>query len=71
MKNEIIAFYKKTFGVEFVPYLYQIKVAEALLLGKNIILQVPTGAGKTWASIVNSSEAAPLIVGKQHHFRCQ
>ena len=52
MKNEIIAFYKKTFGVEFVPYLYQIKVAEALLLGKNIILQVPTGAGKTRASIM-------------------
>lgn len=52
MKNEIIAFYKKTFGEEFVPYLYQIKVTEALLLGKNVILQVPTGAGKTWASII-------------------
>jgi CRISPR-associated endonuclease/helicase Cas3 len=52
MKNEIIAFYKKTFGEEFVPYSYQIKVAEALLSGKNIILQVPTGAGKTWASII-------------------
>jgi CRISPR-associated endonuclease/helicase Cas3 len=34
-----------------VPYKYQLKVAEHLFNGKNIILSVPTGAGKTWASI--------------------
>ncbi|MEW4923157.1 CRISPR-associated helicase Cas3' [Algibacter sp. 2305UL17-15] len=36
----------------FPPYVYQKKVAEHLLNGKNIILSVPTGAGKTWASIM-------------------
>lgn len=34
------------------PYQYQLKVAETLLSGKNVILSVPTGAGKTWASII-------------------
>lgn len=33
------------------PYEYQVKVANLLLSGKNVILSVPTGAGKTWASI--------------------
>lgn len=33
------------------PYDYQLKVIELLLSGKNVILSVPTGAGKTWASI--------------------
>ncbi|MDR1645416.1 MAG: hypothetical protein LBS05_06295 [Tannerellaceae bacterium] len=28
------------------------KVKESLLGGKNVILSVPTGAGKTWASII-------------------
>ncbi len=36
----------------FLPYQYQSKVAEHLLKDKNVILSVPTGAGKTWASIV-------------------
>lgn len=36
----------------FEPYDYQSKVAEHLLDGKNVILSVPTGAGKTWASIM-------------------
>ncbi|MFN8356383.1 MAG: CRISPR-associated helicase Cas3' [Spirosomataceae bacterium] len=45
-------FYTVKLGKEFIPYLYQIRVAEALLSGKNIILHVPTGAGKTWASIM-------------------
>jgi len=36
----------------FPPYDYQAKVAEHLLNGKNVILSVPTGAGKTWASIM-------------------
>lgn len=34
------------------PYDYQLKVMQSLLVGKNIILSVPTGAGKTWASII-------------------
>lgn len=38
--------------VSFKPYNYQLKVGEKLLDGKNIILSVPTGAGKTWASII-------------------
>lgn len=33
------------------PYPYQIRVADALLAGKSIVLQAPTGAGKTWAAI--------------------
>lgn len=43
-------FYKDITG--FNPYLYQERVAELLLEGKNVILSVPTGAGKTWASII-------------------
>ncbi|MCD6178325.1 MAG: DEAD/DEAH box helicase, partial [Bacteroidales bacterium] len=43
-------FYKEILG--FSPYKYQIKVAEFLLSGRNVILSVPTGAGKTWASII-------------------
>ncbi len=34
------------------PYSYQLQVMELLISGKNVILSVPTGAGKTWASIV-------------------
>jgi CRISPR-associated endonuclease/helicase Cas3 len=36
----------------FYPYQYQIRVAQLLMEGKNVILSVPTGAGKTWASIM-------------------
>lgn len=36
----------------FPPYAYQQKIAELLLNGKNVIVSVPTGAGKTWASIM-------------------
>jgi CRISPR-associated endonuclease/helicase Cas3 len=43
-------FYKSLVG--FAPYEYQVRVAESLLEGRNIVLSVPTGAGKTWASIV-------------------
>lgn len=43
-------FYKDITG--FYPYRYQERVAELLLEGKNVILSVPTGAGKTWASII-------------------
>lgn len=40
------------FATDFAPYQYQLKVAELLLSGKNVILTVPTGAGKTWASVL-------------------
>ncbi len=43
-------FYKSITG--FTPYQYQLKVADLLLSGKNVILTVPTGAGKTWASVL-------------------
>ncbi|HRO86215.1 MAG TPA: CRISPR-associated helicase Cas3' [Niabella sp.] len=43
-------FFKNKLG--YFPYDYQVKVMEVLLLGKNIILSVPTGAGKTWASVI-------------------
>lgn len=34
------------------PYDFQIHTATSLLEGKNVILVVPTGSGKTWASVV-------------------
>jgi len=54
---DYISFYKN--HTSFAPYDYQIKVAEILLAGKNVILSVPTGAGKTWASIM------PFIFSKK------
>lgn len=47
---EICNYYIKKLGYQ--AYCYQMKVAEILLSGKNVILVVPTGAGKTWASII-------------------
>ena len=38
--------------IGFDPYDYQLKVNEILESGKNVILSVPTGAGKTWASVL-------------------
>jgi CRISPR-associated endonuclease/helicase Cas3 len=43
-------FFKNKLG--YYPYLFQEKVNDSLQKGKNIILSVPTGAGKTWASII-------------------
>lgn len=48
--DNIVDFYKQKVG--FDPYKYQIKVANTLLCGKNVILSVPTGAGKTWGSVI-------------------
>lgn len=44
------SFFLERIGYE--PYNYQIKVLKTLLSGENVILSVPTGAGKTWASII-------------------
>ena len=57
--NYIDTFYKDITG--FVPYKYQNKVADLLLSGKNVILSVPTGAGKTWASVI------PFLYAKQNN----
>ncbi len=48
--KDFIRFYKELLGFE--PYDFQVKVAELLLQGKNVVLCVPTGAGKTWASVM-------------------
>ena len=53
------SFYNEIAGFE--PYDYQKKVADLLLSGKNVILSVPTGAGKTWASIM------PFLFAKQNN----
>jgi CRISPR-associated endonuclease/helicase Cas3 len=46
----ILNYYKNKLG--FTPYKFQIKLFNDLITGKNVILSVPTGAGKTWASIM-------------------
>lgn len=33
------------------PFDYQVRVAEALCSGRNVVLRAPTGAGKTWAVV--------------------
>lgn len=49
-ENNFERFYTQI--TNFAPYQYQEKVNELLLSGKNVILTVPTGAGKTWASVM-------------------
>lgn len=61
MIDDVRKYYKLKLGLEFDPYEYQLVVAEKLLSGKNIILQVPTGAGKTWASII------PFLYAQENH----
>lgn len=36
----------------FEPYSFQTELAEKILRGSNVIMQAPTGSGKTWASIL-------------------
>lgn len=43
--------FQLTFGEGFTPYQFQSRVAKILLEGHNVILQAPTGAGKTEAAL--------------------
>ncbi|MDE0185165.1 MAG: CRISPR-associated helicase Cas3' [Candidatus Poribacteria bacterium] len=43
--------FQDMFGEGFVPFEFQRKVAEHILNGRNVILQAPTGAGKTKAAL--------------------
>lgn len=46
------SYFKEITGIKFPPYEYQEAVGAKILSGKNLILSVPTGAGKTWAAIL-------------------
>ena len=46
---------------EFVPFTFQRKVAQHLLNGRNVILQAPTGAGKTKAALF------PFLLAQQEN----
>ena len=43
--------FQTMFGQGFIPFEFQRKVAQHLLNGRNVILQAPTGAGKTKAAL--------------------
>ena len=46
---------------EFIPFAFQRKVAQHLLSGRNVILQAPTGAGKTKAALF------PFLLAQQEN----
>jgi CRISPR-associated endonuclease/helicase Cas3 len=50
IKKDYDVFFRKITG--FQPYNFQKEIASKILSGKNIIVQAPTGSGKTWASII-------------------
>ena len=43
--------FQTIFGEKLIPFAFQRKVAQHLLNGRNVILQAPTGAGKTKAAL--------------------
>ena len=55
--------FKNMFGEGFVPFEFQRKVAEHLLSGRNVILQAPTGAGKTKAALF------PYLLARQENIQ--
>ncbi len=46
----------------FYPYSFQKEVVKHILEGDNIILQAPTGAGKTWAAIM------PFLIANEENY---
>ncbi len=55
---------------EFKPYDYQIRVADILLSGKSVILQAPTGAGKTAAALLPFIHAIQHLPASQFPRQC-
>ena len=55
--------FQDMFGEGFVPFEFQRKVAEHLLSGRNVILQAPTGAGKTKAALF------PYLLAQQENIQ--
>ena len=53
--------FQTMFGEEFTPFAFQRKVAQHLLSGRNVILQAPTGAGKTKAALF------PFLLAQQEN----
>lgn len=49
-REEYKDFFEEITG--FRPYDFQVEIAEKMINGKNVVMQAPTGAGKTWACIV-------------------
>lgn len=52
-------FFRKV--TEHEPFDYQTEVAQALFIGRNVVLRAPTGAGKTWSVI------APFLFSGWEH----
>ncbi len=49
VKEDYRSFFQGLTGL--VPFDYQLRVAEVLCSGRNIVFRAPTGAGKTWAVV--------------------
>ncbi len=55
---------------EINPYAYQTRVADALLAGQSVILQAPTGAGKTAAALLPFIHAIQYLPPSQFPRQC-
>lgn len=59
---EVKNYFKEITGFEK-PYTFQMELAEKILNGKNVIMQAPTGSGKTWASII------PFLIAREENIK--